>query len=100
MFKKSLTGPTLLEMSGNDYTSKWNLCGKMQNAPQGQPLLGDVVQSRLKKGGCENLFARMVEMASQPSSGSPTQSAFLQGSNLSHAAQTRVIGVTRLNQSR
>jgi hypothetical protein len=37
---------------------------------RGKPFLaGDVVQFRLKKDGSENLFARMVEMASQPSSG-------------------------------
>jgi hypothetical protein len=42
----------------------------MQNAPQEQTLLaGDVVQFRFKKDGSENLFARMVETASQLSSG-------------------------------
>ena len=36
----------------------------------GKPFLtGDVVQFRPKKDGSENLFARMAEMASQPSSG-------------------------------
>jgi hypothetical protein len=89
----------LLQMDGNATIRPSGICGgKCKMRHRGKPFLaGDVVQFRLKKDGSENLFARMVEMASQPSVGSPTRSAFLQGSNLSHAAQTRVIGVSRLN---
>lgn len=54
----------------------------------------------LKKGGSENLFARWSRWHRNHRVGSPTRSAFLQGSNLFHTAQTRVIGVSRLNQSR
>jgi hypothetical protein len=68
---------------------------------RGKPFLaGDVVQFRLKKGGSENLFARWSRWHRNHRVGSPTRSAFLQGSNLFHTAQTRVIGVSRLNQSR
>jgi hypothetical protein len=68
---------------------------------RGKPFLaGDVVQFRPKKDGSENLFARWSRWHRNHRVGSPARSGFLQGSNLFHAAQTRVIGVSRLNQSR
>jgi len=41
-----------------------------------------VVQFRLKKGGSENLFARWSRWHRNHRVGSPTRSAFLQGSDM------------------
>jgi hypothetical protein len=58
-------------ISGDATIRPGGICGgKCKMRHRGKPFLaGDVVQFRLKKDGSENLFARMVEMASQPSSG-------------------------------